>query len=222
MRRFLLLAAVVLLPLTGCEEDKSAMALKNTGGVVSRVDNRTTLTYAHMKDCDKKLKRMNFQLGGTFIRIGHLELNTCDASDLGIKELTRITDLEVLHIIECPHMTNESMKLLWQNPKLVDLVVTHTQADDSGFSGLHNLQNLKTLQIGGIADKALFQIGQLKNLERLTIVDSKINEAGARSLSRMQNLRVLDFYRCEMSENVEQQVRKGLPQTRITIDRRGR
>ncbi len=222
MRRYLLLVLLLLLPLVGCEEDKSAMALKNTGGVVSRVDNRTTLTYVQLKDTDTKLKRMNFQLGGTFIRIGHMEFNACDASDRGIEELTRIKDLEVLHIIECPHMTNESMKLLWQNPKLQDLVVLHTQADDSGFGGLGKLQNLVTVQISGIAEKTLYQLSLLKNLERLSVIDSKINEAGARSLIRTRNLRVLDFYRCEMSENVEQQIRKGLPQTRITIDRKAR
>ncbi len=217
--RVLLLLLLSVLTLAGCQEDKSAMALKNLGGVVSREDDRTTVRYVHTKDTDTKLKRLNFQIAGTFIRISHIELNACDASDRSIEQLTRIKDLEVLHILQCPHLTNVSMKLLGQNLKLQELVILHTHADDHGFEDLAKLSQLRTLEISGIGDNTLNAISQLKNLERLSLVDSKINESGARSLGRMPNLRVLDFYRCEMRENIEQQVRHGLPQTRITIHR---
>lgn len=218
MRR-LLLCCCLLASLAGCEEDKSANALKNTGGVVSREDDRTTLKYFQTKETDAKLKRMNFQLAGTFIRIGHIELNDCDVSDRGIEELTRIKNLEILHIIKCPNIANKSMMLLPQNPDLVDLVILHTRADDDAYEGIDELQKLESLQISGIAAKTLNQISRLKSLERMVLIDSKINESGARALGRMVNLKTLSFHRCEMRENIETQVRRSLPQTRIVIHR---
>lgn len=219
MQRRVFLSLVSTGLILGCEEENPEMALKSTGAVVSRVDGRTMLHFEHLTETDLRLKRINFQLGVSFVRIGAINFDDSDATDRGIESLDQISDLEVLHIRNCRNVTNRSMKFLAQNPKLIELTVVETRCTDDGFAPIASLTNLERLEISGVGEKTLSHIGRLRNLDRLTLIDSKINEAGARSLGRVTSLRVLEFYRCTMKDTTEYQVRRALPQCRISIIR---
>jgi len=215
------IAFVVLLGtlsgLVGCEQDARQL-LGWTQAVIDESGGRLTLKFVSMRETDIKLKRLDFQLGGTPIDIDGMIFTESDVTDRGLAFLGKVSSLSVLHFSNCSRVTDRGFASVVHNTDLEELSIVNTRCSDQGMAMVSKLSNLRRFSVSGLGDTGLAHISKLPRLRELTLIDCTINEAGVRALSRLPGLDTLELYRCQMLDSIEVAVKRGLPGCRIVVN----
>jgi hypothetical protein len=127
----------------------------------------------------------------------------------------KLTDLEKLQIFNCRSLNDEMAGKLSGLKNLKSLALTNTVINDStvemivkSFPDLIELDLSSNTNMTNGVVKILSELGKL---QRLTLVQNKINDIGAQRLAKMQSLRSLDLRGNMESGDMALEVISGLP-----------
>jgi hypothetical protein len=117
------------------------------------------------------------------------------ADDLSL--FGRLTDLKKLQIFNCRTLNTEMAAQLNGLKDLTTLALTNTVIDDAAVEAIAKsfpkLTELDLSSNANMSSQVLKSISELKNLQRLSLVQNRFNELSTRRLSKLQDLQVLDL-----------------------------
>lgn len=115
-----------------------------------------------------------------------LKISWCkNLSEKGLNSLSQLSHLQYLDMKNVP-LQNSRLGFLKNLPKLKQLVLDDTGANDQACKNLAGLSALEQLQISGtnFSDKSIPVLAKLKALKELHLGDSNISEAGIGDLQK--------------------------------------
>jgi Leucine-rich repeat (LRR) protein len=123
-----------------------------------------------------------------------------DGSLLTSDDLTlfgRLKDLKKLQIFNCRTLNTEMAAKLNGLKDLTTLALTNTVIDDAAIEAIAKsfpkLTELDLSSNANMSSQVLKSISELKNLQRLSLVQNRFNELSTRRLSKLQDLQVVDL-----------------------------
>jgi hypothetical protein len=145
-----------------------------------------------------------------------LDLHDSPVTDEGILYLTKLTALRALSLWGT-RTTDDGLENLRLLPHLEQLNLWDTNVTDAGLRHLVGL-GLRDLSLSGkaITDAGLVYVRQLDRLEGLDLAVTHITDRGIRHLQAMKALRWLNFEGSGPTPAGLAQLRRSLPNTKIT------
>ncbi len=123
-----------------------------------------------------------------------------DGSNLAAENIalfSRLTDLETLHILNFRDLNDGLVAQLAGLKNLTSLALTNSIIGDETVElivdSFPNLTYLDLSSNTNLSSDVIKTLSKLENLERLMLVQNRINDLGTRRLSRFENLRLLDL-----------------------------
>ena len=123
-----------------------------------------------------------------------------DGSNLSADDLTlfgKLSDLEKLQIFNCRTLNDEMVAKLSSLKGLTSLALTNTVINDATVEmivkSFPQLVDLDLSSNTNMSSKVLKILSEMSQLQRLTLVQNKVNDIGAQRLSKLQALRSLDL-----------------------------
>ena len=146
----------------------------------------------------KDLARVSRKTLDTLLGLRKLvELQTClkDATDADIEKLSRLTNLEILHL-ECAEVSDRLVTAIAKLRKLRILSIGGKGITNNSVPALLSLRNLVVLKLPytSINDKGLMALSKLDNLQVIDIGGSNVTEKGKRAFKAARP-------QCEFSED---------------------
>ena len=109
----------------------------------------------------------------------------------------RLTDLEVLQIFNFRALNDEMASQLSSLENLTTLALTNSVIGDPTVEmivrSFPNLIDLDLSSNTNMSNRVMRVIGEMPQLERLTLVQNRFNDIGTRHLGKLRNLRALDL-----------------------------
>jgi Leucine-rich repeat (LRR) protein len=128
------------------------------------------------------------------------EIVISDGSNVQADDLTlfgQLSDLEKLHILNCRTLNDDMVAQLSGLKNLTSLAVTNSAITDAAvetivksFPGLTELDLSSNTNMTNGVVKLVSQLGRL---QRLTLIQNRVNDIGAQRLAALQELRALDL-----------------------------
>lgn len=187
----------------GC--DKPQPKDPGQGGTTSK-DPKEKTTKATADPTDVNLARERVKLLGERAKCvpatGDLltEIVIQDGSNLTSEDLLlfgKLTDLKKLQILNFRAMNDEMAANLSSLKKLTSLALTNTVISDATVDMIAKefpeLVELDLSSNTNLTNAAVKVIGQMSKLQRLTMVQTRVNDIGAQRLSGLKDLRALDL-----------------------------
>jgi 5-hydroxyisourate hydrolase-like protein (transthyretin family) len=156
---------------------------------------------------------------GSFPRLKELYLRNGQATDEGLKALTKLRDLEVLFVWDAGKITDagiahlaglkklnhlhfsngnlggDSLAVFSQLPAIKKLSLQENSIDDDALKSLAGIKGLRTLWVGRskrlITDAGARHLANLTSLEELEMQGSDLTDAGVIALKELKQLRHL-------------------------------
>ena len=123
-----------------------------------------------------------------------------DGSNLTAEDLTlfgKLSDLEKLHILNCRALNDEMAAHLSSLKNLKSLALTNTVINDSTVEmivkSFPNLTELDLSSNTNMTTGVMKIIGELSKLQRLTLVQNRVNDISAQRISKLKELKALDL-----------------------------
>lgn len=123
-----------------------------------------------------------------------------DGSNLKAEDLElfgKLTDLKKLQIFNCRTLNDEMAAHLSKLSGLTSLALTNSAINDATaemiVKSFPNLTELDLSSNTNLTSGVLKILGSLSKLQRLTLIQDRINDIGAQRLSKFQDLRALDM-----------------------------
>lgn len=123
-----------------------------------------------------------------------------DGSNLTAEDLAlfgKLSDLKKLQIFNCRTLNDEMAATLSGLKGLTSLAVTNSAITDATaemiVKSFPNLTDLDLSSNTNMTNGVVKIIGELGKLQRLTLLQNKVNDIGAQRLSKLQELRALDL-----------------------------
>lgn len=123
-----------------------------------------------------------------------------DGSNLTAEDLQlfgKLSDLEKLHILNCRALNDEMAAHLSGLKHLKSLALTNTVINDATVEmivkSFSNLTELDLSSNTNMTTGVMKIIGELSKLQRLTLVQNRVNDISAQRISKLQELRALDL-----------------------------
>lgn len=147
-------------------------------------------------------------------------LNSCRwITDEGLKELTRMDDLEELEIARNTALSNKGLEFFKGIPHLTKLDLSETSIRDAALHAIEGMPFLKHLDISytAITDSALASLYTFPRLEKLSLMGCrKISDLGLAHLQATGSLRYLDLSETTITdEGIDYISELGLTELRI-------
>jgi hypothetical protein len=150
-------------------------------------------------DTDEALR-----MAGAFPRLKRLYLQKGQASDEGLRSLTKLSGLEVLLVWDAHTITDAGVRHLAGLAKLREVHLSNGQLSDDSLAVFGLLPELRVLSLQGnsFADEGLKHLSGRKQLRVLHLGMSRrpISDAGVRHLSGLTDLEALDLQRATLSD----------------------
>ena len=156
-------------------------------------------------------------------RITVLELDSTQITDSGVARLglQAFEKLERLSLAQTA-ITNESLKSIKKARNLTELFIDMTSIDDEGIAELRDLVTLRVLAAFRTNIRGTGLEG-FDSLETLSLVQSKVDDAGLAVIARLRRLRYLGLSGCKFTDRglapiaqLDSLEALGLDQTEIT------
>lgn len=123
-----------------------------------------------------------------------------DGSNVTAEDLAlfgKLSDLEKLQILNCRTLNDEMAVHLNSLKNLKSLAITNTVISNATVEmiakSVPNLTELDLSSNTNLSNGVVKIISEMTPLQRLTLVQNKVNDIGAQRLSKLENLRVLDL-----------------------------
>ena len=150
---------------------------------------------------------------------GHLtEVSIADGSLLTDDDVARMASLEhlrVLQIFDCRMLDDAAAKALTARGTLEVLAITNAGLTDDGVKAIvaqcPRLVELDLSSNTNLTGASLRAIADLGHLERLTLVQTRLNDLATRRLARLEGLRALDLRGNMEAGDLTLEVAGGLP-----------
>ncbi|HQR06777.1 MAG TPA: hypothetical protein PLN21_08150 [Gemmatales bacterium] len=125
-----------------------------------------------------------------FKSLQSLNLEYTLVTDSDLKEVSRLTSLQTLHLGVALNITDAGIKELKPLQNLQTLILASTKVTGQG---LNELKGLKVLNLVGTkcSDAVLKQLSELKNLEFLDLGLTSVTDVGLKDLKGMKSLQTL-------------------------------
>jgi len=130
------------------------------------------------------------------VRIRHLRsfgLNNTSITPRGLKHLSRSKTLQSLSLYGAC-IGDAHVQQLQQFPNLRFLQIVRTSVSDVGMQAIGSLVNLRTLDImvaPAVTDNGIRSLGHLKDLVKLTVLQTRLTDGSLPAISRLHALKVL-------------------------------
>lgn len=128
------------------------------------------------------------------------EIVIADGSNLTADDLAlfgKLSDLKKLQILNCRTLNDEMAVHLSSLKGLTSLALTNTVINDVTVElivqSFPDLIELDLSSNTNMSSKVLKIVSEMKPLQRLTLVQNRVNDIGAQRLSKLQELRALDL-----------------------------
>lgn len=123
-----------------------------------------------------------------------------DGSNLTAEDLTlfgQLSDLKKLQILNCRTLNDEMAASLSGLTGLTSLALTNTVISDATVEmivkSFPNLTDLDLSSNTNMSSSVVRIVSSMSQLQRLTLVQNRVNDIGAQRLSKLQSLRALDL-----------------------------
>lgn len=146
-----------------------------------------------------------------------------NVTDEGLRQITNCQDLRVLMFWNNKKITDESMKVIRQLRNLHSLEADGQLCSDAGLAAIQDMRQLRELTLidyrgnPGITDKGLEHIGNLENLELLSIQNAAITDDGLHHLEGLTSLRNLHLAKTNVTPEGVARLGVALPNCTITL-----
>ncbi len=135
-------------------------------------------------------------------KVGDLltEIVISDGSNVTAEDLAlfgKLSDLKKLQILNCRSLDDGMAASLSSLTGLTSLALTNTVINDVTVEmivkSFPNLTDLDLSSNTNMSSKVVKIVSEMKQLQRLTLVQNQVNDIGAQRLSKLQELRALDL-----------------------------
>ncbi|MBI1348155.1 hypothetical protein GC163_17915 [bacterium] len=203
---------MVMLGATGCNEAKKDEAVPAEGNGTAASKDAPGATAAKPErqgtadpEIVKAAKARVDELGSRANYAPHdgaliTSISIQDGSNLTAEDLTmfgKLSDLEKLQILNCRNLNDEMAAELKGLTHLKTLALTNTVINDAAVSmiatSFPELTDLDLSSNTNMTSGVIKIISEMPKLQRLTLVQNKVNDIGAMRLSKLQELRALDL-----------------------------
>jgi len=123
-----------------------------------------------------------------------------DGANLTAEDLAlfgKLSDLKKLQIFNCRTLNDEMVALLVGLKGMTSLALTNSAVSDAGVElivkSFPNLTELDLSSNTNMTNGVVKILSTLEKLQRLTLLQNRVNDIGAQRFSKLQNLRVLDL-----------------------------
>ena len=200
-----LVLAVAFICTAGCDQSQND---PNKAGKPEKTEktNEKPAAAATADPLDVKLARERIKLLGERAKgvpaTGDLltEINIQDGSNLTPEDLLlfgKLTDLKKLQILNFRALNDEMVTKLTGLKKLTSLALTNTVIGDPSVELIvREFPDLVELDLSSnvnLTNAAVKLIGQMSKLQRLTMIQTRVNDIGAQRFSTLKELRALDL-----------------------------
>ncbi len=143
--------------------------------------------------------------------------NESSIGDIDLSCLNDFPKLEMLTIIAM-QATDEDLRNLNQLDHLTSLSLYGALITDKGLTYLNGISSLEGLQLTGtqVTDAGLINLKEMAKLEDLDLNQTQITDAGLIHLKGLVNLKTLDLTETKVTTKGVEELRKALPDCRIT------
>lgn len=157
----------------------------------------TLRSYSQLKSFRISGNRHTLQGLRDLKRVSTLESLYFQNTTIGVeylKVLAEMPALRRLELIDCVGVTDEAMRQIGQLSELKHLCLRNPQITDEGGAHLRDLNNLESLAlyIAPVGDRTLHALINMRRLQELRIVGTKVTLSGLRTLFRLPRLRRLE------------------------------
>lgn len=117
-------------------------------------------------------------------------------SDAGFAHVQSLRDLEILHAMSLPLLTDDALRSLSRLYRLQEVrLESNGNFSDAGLGHLEHLKRLQTLTLYGspITDRGILYLRESSDLQNLQLGRSLVTDEGAREIAQFRNLKVLDL-----------------------------
>jgi hypothetical protein len=155
----------------------------------------------NLEPCDDLLARLARQT-----RLKELLLQKTQATDLGLKQIGKMTSLEKLFIWDGASVTDAGVAHLAKLKNLTHIHISRSNLSDRSLALLSNLPRMESLSLqqNHFSDRELMGRERLKRLA-IGLGDCRITDAGLVHLNGFQNLELLDLQNSQVTaRGVEQ------------------
>lgn len=135
------------------------------------------------------VKELSFMIGPN--QAGGLKI-----SDAGFAHVQSLGDLEILHAVDLPLLTDDALRSLSSLYHLQQVRLEFNgNFTDAGLAHLEHLKRVQTLTLYGspVTDRGILYLRELTDLQNLQLGRSLVTDEGARQIAQFRNLRVLDL-----------------------------
>lgn len=158
---------------------------------VSRVEALKILDLSDIRNLNSQKDKL--EAVGKFKSITHLDINSSDLTDEGLKHLENLSNLQSLNLFGT-QITDKGLQHLQGLSNLQYLNLGWTNITDKGFKYIQSLPNLKTLLFYDLQISKPNNLQNLPNLKALSLANVKLYD-GLEHIQHMSNLELLDLER---------------------------
>jgi hypothetical protein len=146
-------------------------------------------------------------------------LSALVVSDEGVRPLTRLEHLDILHLLNVP-VTDSTVELFLARGTLHQLVLHHTQASPACLATLLKNINLEYLHLWGLplTDEDMRRLCGLTKLWTLDIANATVTNDGCRHLEAVPSLSKLHISCEKVNDGVFEHLRKLKYLTQLRLD----
>jgi internalin A len=135
--------------------------------------------------------------------------------DVGIYPLKDLKKLRKFSATNCK-VGDGAMKTLSELPEMRVLILYGSAVTDLGYGYIGKMQKLEELQTSyNITDKGMAELGNLKNLRKLSVWNSSVTIKGVRALPNLKNLKELEISTWNIKAEEADALRGELPNCNV-------
>ncbi len=144
-------------------------------------------------------------------------------TDDDLELFAKLTDLTKLQILNCRSLNNNSVNKILGLKNLTSLSITNTVIDDAAVEAIvkafPDLTFLDLSSNANMSSGVMRHISELKKLEQLLLIQTRLNEISTRRLNRLPELKVLDLRGNMEAGNMTMEILGTLPKLKAVKHR---
>ncbi|MBT4011474.1 MAG: hypothetical protein HOF15_04065 [Planctomycetaceae bacterium] len=147
-----------------------------------------------------------------------LMLNDTKVSEEGLIDLKRLKKLELLSLNNTD-ISSSSVPHLKELPSLKWLTLADTNFTDADMVSFSEMSGLEEISVAGspITDEGVSHLGKLTNLKIIDLKGTAITDAGLEYLKSLGNLQIIYLANTDVTKNAVAELQKNLPDCLIDV-----
>ncbi len=209
-----LLAALVVIFLTGCPSERPPGSAKGSGSGEEVVEGKLKDEAGAVAALVEAKATLEKDSEGRVIGV---DLDSAKGSDADLAHLKGLPNVRMLSAVEVRGVTDAGMATLAGHPNLRTLKLERSSVGDAGMAHLQKIPKLEDLDVRrtGVTAAGYREVGKIAGLKRLRVVyNARFNDEACEAIKDLKNLELIDMQDCNQPTEKGLAVLKGFPKLR--------